>query len=105
MRQPLKQYIKRDPDVLEKGMHRGTFGKRIQISDGTRLRWTMSVESASKTLASYRSKNTRKAQETFEKGLVLLKSGKHSKLGDEGKPIRALCFKTHCLFCCQNGRS
>ena len=47
----------------------------------------MSVESASIALTSCRSKNTRKSLETFEKGLVLLKSGKHSKLGDECKPI------------------
>ena len=65
----------------------------------TRLRWTMSVESASVTLTSYRSKNTRKSLATLEKGLVLLKSGKHSKLGDEGKPIpRIVLLNLHLLF-------
>ena len=59
----------------------------------------MSVASASTTLTTYRPKNTRKSQETFEKGLVLLKSGKHSKLGDEGKPIpRIVPLNSYLLF-------
>jgi len=44
---------------------------------------TMSVESALQQLASYRLKNTRESQDTFEKGLIILKSRKVAKLGDE----------------------
>jgi len=43
----------------------------------------MSVESALQQLASYRLKNTRESQDIFEKGLIILKSGKVVKLGDE----------------------
>ncbi|KIM41557.1 hypothetical protein M413DRAFT_71695 [Hebeloma cylindrosporum] len=44
----------------------------------------MSLQSALEKLASFRTNNTRESQETFEKGLVVLKSGKTTKLGDDG---------------------
>lgn len=42
------------------------------------------IHGALAKLASYRAKNTRESQQTFEKGLLVLKSGKPSGLGDEG---------------------
>jgi hypothetical protein len=45
----------------------------------------MSLQSALEKLASFRRNNTRESQETFEKGLVVLKSGKTTKLGDDGE--------------------
>ena len=50
----------------------------------------MSLQSALEKLASFRTNNTRESQETFEKGLVVLKSGKTTKLGDDGKKINFL---------------
>jgi len=47
----------------------------------------MSLQSALEKLASFRANNTRESQETFEKGLVVLKSGKTTKLGDDGEEI------------------
>jgi len=44
----------------------------------------MSLQSALEKLASFRANNTRESQETFEKGLIILKSGKTTKLGDDG---------------------
>ena len=90
-------------DTTRSGIDRGTRTFGWKESMVTRLRWTMSVESASVTLTSYRSKNTRKSLETLEKGLVLLKSGKHAKLGDEGKPIPRIVLLNSYLI--QNGRS
>jgi hypothetical protein len=51
----------------------------------------MSLQSALEKLASFRANNTRESQETFEKGLVILKSGKTTKLGDDGEEIN-LCL-------------
>lgn len=45
----------------------------------------MSLQSALEKLASFRRNNTRESQETFEKGLVVLKSGKNTRLGDDGE--------------------
>ncbi|KAF8902585.1 hypothetical protein CPB84DRAFT_1775740 [Gymnopilus junonius] len=44
----------------------------------------MSLQSALQKLASYRKNNTRASQEIFKEGLIVLKSGGVSKLGDEG---------------------
>ncbi len=52
----------------------------------------MSVESALQQLASYRLKNTRESQDTFEKGLIILKSGKAAKLGDERMHVWHVLF-------------
>jgi len=51
----------------------------------------MSLQSALEELASFRANNTRESQETFEKGLIILKSGKTTKLGDDGEEIN-LCL-------------
>jgi len=50
----------------------------------------MSVNEALEKLAFYRSKKTRKSEETFTKGLVVLKSGAYLKLGQQGKVISQL---------------
>ncbi|KAF8153166.1 hypothetical protein B0H34DRAFT_722531 [Crassisporium funariophilum] len=44
----------------------------------------MALQPALQKLAAYRTNNTRESQETFEKGLIVLKSGASTKLGDEG---------------------
>ncbi|KAF9045598.1 tetratricopeptide repeat domain 35 [Panaeolus papilionaceus] len=44
----------------------------------------MSLQNALQELASFRSNNTRKSQEAFEKGLIVLKAGANVNLGDEG---------------------
>ncbi|KDR77209.1 hypothetical protein GALMADRAFT_246497 [Galerina marginata CBS 339.88] len=44
----------------------------------------MSLQSSLQKLASFRQNNTRDSQETFEKGLVVLKAGASTRLGDEG---------------------
>ncbi|KAF8180126.1 hypothetical protein BJ912DRAFT_855370 [Pholiota molesta] len=44
----------------------------------------MSLQSALHKLASFRTNNTRESQETFQKGLIVLKSAKPATLGDEG---------------------
>jgi hypothetical protein len=45
---------------------------------------SMSLQSALHKLASFRTNNTRESQETFQKGLIVLKSAKPATLGDEG---------------------
>ncbi|KJA25320.1 hypothetical protein HYPSUDRAFT_76058 [Hypholoma sublateritium FD-334 SS-4] len=44
----------------------------------------MSLQSALQQLASFRANNSRESQETFAKGLVVLKAGKTVNLGEEG---------------------
>ena len=45
----------------------------------------MSLQSALQQLASFRANNSRKSQETFTNGLVVLKAGKTVNLGEEGE--------------------
>jgi len=45
----------------------------------------MALQPALQKLAAYRANNTRESQDTFEKGLVVLKSGASAKIGDEGR--------------------
>ncbi|KAJ3503388.1 hypothetical protein NLJ89_g8454 [Agrocybe chaxingu] len=44
----------------------------------------MSLQSALEKLASYRTNNTRDSREVFRQGVVVLKSGRTSNLGDDG---------------------
>ncbi|PPQ86410.1 hypothetical protein CVT25_003532 [Psilocybe cyanescens] len=44
----------------------------------------MSLQTALQELSSFRRNNVRKSQETFKKGVVVLKSGASTKLGEEG---------------------
>jgi len=57
----------------------------------------MSLQSALEKLASFRRNNTRESQETFEQGLVILKSGKTTKLGDDGEETPL--FPAHVTDC------
>ena len=45
----------------------------------------MALQPALQKLAAYRTNNTRESQDTFQKGLVVLKSGAAARLGDEGR--------------------
>jgi len=54
----------------------------------------MSLQSALEKLASFRINNTRASQETFEKGLIVLKSGKSTKLGDDGEETNPYLLNT-----------
>lgn len=51
----------------------------------------MSLQTALQELSSFRRNNIRKSQETFKKGVLVLKSGATIKLGEEGE------FKIHML--------
>jgi hypothetical protein len=42
------------------------------------------VASALQKLASYRSHNSRESQDTFDKGVILLKNNAATKMGDDG---------------------
>jgi len=44
----------------------------------------MALQPALQKLAAYRANNSRESQDTFQKGLIVLKSGASIKLGDEG---------------------
>ncbi|KAF8803377.1 tetratricopeptide repeat domain 35 [Phlegmacium glaucopus] len=44
----------------------------------------MALQPALQKLAAYRANNTRESQDTLQKGLVVLKSGASTRLGDEG---------------------
>lgn len=48
---------------------------------------SMSLQSALQQLASFRANNSRESQETFAKGLVVLKAGKTANLGEEGETL------------------
>lgn len=48
------------------------------------LTLSMSLQTALQELSSFRRNNVRKSQETFKKGVVVLKSGASTKLGEEG---------------------
>ena len=54
-------------------------------------------------LALYRSKNTRDSQKIFESGLVVLKSGKTTRLGDEGRENRSAYPTRHLPWDCNTG--
>jgi hypothetical protein len=45
----------------------------------------MDLSSALQKLATYRVQNTRASQETFEKGVIILKNNAARKMGDEGE--------------------
>jgi hypothetical protein len=58
----------------------------------------MSLQSALEKLASFRRNNTRESQETFENGLVVLKSGKTTKLGDDGEETSPYFLHTSLIY-------
>ena len=58
----------------------------------------MSLQSALEKLASFRRNNTRESQETFERGIVVLKSGKTTKLGDDGEETNPYFLHTSPIY-------